>query len=155
MYKGLAPPQCCGQSNNMGWRYLLFCVGGITLTAFVGRFVVFTFRESPKFLVYRGHDDKAVKVLQQISVFNKRECGVTLAHFETLEAEHNAVYGEAETLGGGAKQLKATWKKKTSLELQRYKLLFSSFTMARMTILVFLTYFFDYFGFTVAGMSRI
>ncbi|KAF2010149.1 MFS general substrate transporter [Aaosphaeria arxii CBS 175.79] len=142
---------CCTKASNMGWRYLLFCLGAITLFVFFLRFVVFRFQESPKFLVYRGRDEKAVQVLQYVAKMNKRACNITLEDFEALEKEHNSLASSTPVLGGGAKQLQATWSEKIKLELVRFKILFSSPQMARLTILVWLTYICDYWGFTVAG----
>jgi len=142
---------CCGKSNNMGWRYLMFTMGAITLGVFFLRFVVFNFRESPKFLVYRGQDEKAIGVLEHIAKTNKRPCGVSLADFEALTAESDSQTSGEELLGTGAKQLKASWGTKIKVELARYKLLFKDFQMARLTILVWLTYICDFWGFTLAG----
>ena len=145
---------CCTKASNMGWRYNLLCLGGICLAIFFLRFVVFNFQESPKFLLYRGQDEKAVKVLQHIAKFNKRECSVTLEMFEALTDENDSTASRdtnTPMLGAGVKQLKATWQEKVKLEFQRYKILFSSFTMARLTILVWITYVFDYWAFSIAG----
>ena len=38
---------CCSKSKNMGYRYLLYTLGAITLFVFFLRFVVFRFQESP------------------------------------------------------------------------------------------------------------
>ena len=54
-------------------------------------------------------------------------------------------------LGGGDKQLKSTWVEKLKLEGDRFTILFSSVQMTRLTLLVWMTYIFDYWGFTVAG----
>lgn len=163
---------CCGRANNMGWRYLLFTIGGITLAVFILRFVIFRFQESPKFHVYRGRDDKAIKVLENVRRFNGQECKLTLQMFEDLTNEHDSMSSGAAMLGGGAKQLKKTWTEKVMLELDRYKMLFQPVStvtsskkarfgsvstmwdesrMARLTILVWLTYICDYWGFTLAG----
>jgi len=40
---------------------------------------------------------------------------------------------------------------KIKLEFVRYKMLFATSTMTRLTILVWITYVFDYWGFSVAG----
>ena len=135
----------------MGWRYTLLCLGGICITIFFLRFVVFRFRESPKFLLYRGRDDKAVEVLHQIAKFNGRESTVTLEVFEALNGEATST-GSADSdrpmLGASAKKLKENWGTRINVELQRYKILFSTFTMARLTILVWITYVRSYFSFT-------
>lgn len=129
----------------MGWRYLIFTVGGITLGCFILRFGIFRFRESPKFLLYRGRDAEAAKIIQQIAAFNKRDCQITEATFDKLTEEHNAMTraGDAAVLGAGKVQRETSWSKKLQLELYRYKILFSTVTLARITTLVWLTYFCD------------
>ena len=148
---------CCRKADNYGWRYLMFTLGGITLAVFLLRFVAFRFQESPKFLIYRGQDEKAIKALQYIAKYNGRECHLTVEAFESLTTDASST-GSSDTdrsgspiLGSGSKQTKATAKEKMQLELERYKYLFSSVTMARFTVLVWIIYMFDYWGFTIAG----
>jgi MFS family permease len=148
---------CCTKSENYGWRYLLFTLGAITMGVFFLRFIVFRFQESPKFLLYRGQDEKAIKVLQYIAKYNRRDCQLTLESFNALTSDASSTSSadtdrsRAPVLGSGKKQSDATLKEKFSLELQRYKYLFSSFTMARFTVLVWIIYMWDYWGFTIAG----
>ncbi|KAE9967622.1 hypothetical protein BLS_006267 [Venturia inaequalis] len=139
---------CCSKSQNMGYRYLLYTLGAITLTVFFVRFVVFHFQESPKFLVYRGRDDQAVEVLQNIARTNKRQCGITLDMLEQLTREHVETSSD---IADGSKLQTRTMKEKLMRELGRYKMLFSDFQMSRLTILIWLTYICDFWGFTVAG----
>ncbi|KAJ4423619.1 hypothetical protein N0V82_001787 [Gnomoniopsis sp. IMI 355080] len=178
---GLAPgTDCCGRSNNMGWRYLLFTLGAITLAVFCVRFFVFKFRESPKYLIYKGQDEKAISVIQHIAKVNRRQCGLTIADFDALSSESDStvIHSAPNTDGGSSsggrptrlvfkrsisgnllsngantfKRMKPQLsKKKLHKETERYKMLFSSFTMARLTVLVWLTYIMDFWGFTVAG----
>ncbi len=148
---------CCGRSNNMGWRYLLFTLGAITLFVFFARFVLFRFQESPKFLLYRGHDGKAIEVLQKIAAFNKRECSLTLDRFEELASDDisQESKGTGSTLpDDSGTKTKGKMKVKLLVELQRYKMLFATPTMVRLTILTWITYAFDYWGFTIAGIAR-
>lgn len=134
----------------MGWRYL-YTLGAITLLVFFLRFVVFRFQESPKFLLYRGMDEKAVQVLHNVARKNGMTCSLTLENLKALESEFDAGRGNP-MLGGGAKQLQTTWTQKVNLELDRFKILFSNFWMVRLMALTWLTYICDYWGFTVAGM---
>jgi len=67
--QGVIP--CCTKESNMGWRYTMFTLGCITLLIFILRFVVFTFRESPKYLLSKGFDAHALDVLYSIAKFNK------------------------------------------------------------------------------------
>lgn len=150
----LAPgAPCCTKASKMGWRYTLICLGAICLTIFFLRFVVFRFQESPKFLLYRGSDDKAVEVLQKIAKFNGRESSITLESFEALTNEHASMANRDTDMriDAGTEILKSTWVEKIKIELQRCKILFSNFAMARLTILVWITYVFDYWGFSIAG----
>lgn len=136
----------------MGWRYLMFTLGAITLGVFFLRFVVFRFKESPKFLVYRGKDEKAIAVLEYIAKFNKRECGISHDAFDALTSEHNSMNSGTELLGSGTKQLQLSLIEKLKLEAVRYKMLFAGWQMTRLTVLVWLTYIMDFWGFTLAGM---
>lgn len=138
----------------MGWRYLLFTIGGITLGVFFLRFVVFRFQESPKYLLYRGQDEKAIQVLHNIAKFNKRESTITTEVFTALTDEDSSTSTGSSSkpiLGGGSQQVKSSFTDKAKLELARYKLLFATATMARLTILLWIIYAFDYWGFSVAG----
>ncbi|KAM0336346.1 hypothetical protein ACHAPQ_004278 [Fusarium lateritium] len=149
-----AGANCCSRGDNMGWRYLLFTIGAITLLVFVLRFFVFNFRETPKFLVYRGKDADAIDTIQHMAKVNKKQCGLTLELFESLQSDDSSVgSGNSSTpvLGAGNKQLNMPRSQKLKLEMSRYKMLFSSAKMTRLTILVWLTYIMDYWGFTVAG----
>ncbi|EGY20260.1 uncharacterized protein VDAG_02276 [Verticillium dahliae VdLs.17] len=150
--------ECCSRGSNMGWRYLLFTIGAITLSVFILRFFVFTFRETPKYLIYRGQDAKAIETLHHMGQVNKRACKLTLAVFESLTTDDSSVgsgFGSGSAskamLGGGNRQLKLSWNEKLRLEMSRYKMLFDGWQMTRLTILVWLTYIMDYWAFTVAG----
>ena len=139
----------------MGWRYTLLCLGAICLVIFFLRFVVFRFQESPKFLIYRGRDDKAVMVLQKIAKFNGRESSITLESFEALANEHASTANrgpDLSTIDTGTKTTK-TWTEQVKTELKRCRILFSTFSIARLTVLVWITYIFDYWGFSIAGES--
>ena len=66
------------RSENMGWRYLLFTLGGCTLVLWGLRFFIFTLEESPRFLAGRGHDQEAVAVVQRLAAYNRRSCSLTV-----------------------------------------------------------------------------
>ena len=119
----------------MGWRYLFFALGAITLGLFVLRFFIFPFYESPKFLLTKGNDEEAVGVVRKIAAFNKRPCNLT------VEALREMV-GEAPS----NPTPKKTWRQRIYAEVIRHKLLFSSRRAIRITILVWLTWMFNYWG---------
>ena len=142
---------CCGKSNNFGWRYTLLTVGAITMGVFILRFFAFRFHESPKFLMYRGKDEAAVTVMQKVAQFNKQKCNLTLEMLQSLTEDDDSMGSRVPMIGGGKGQRKAGMVDKVKMELSRYQSLFANITMARLTILVWLTYACDFWGFTIAG----
>ncbi|KAI9890880.1 MAG: hypothetical protein M1814_003519 [Vezdaea aestivalis] len=147
---------CCLKADNQGWRYVMFTLGGITFFIFFMRFALFRFQESPKWLLSKGRDKEALKSLHYVAKFNKRPCDLTLATFEALStdtssAESDEIRAAKRTLGGGSAQRHAPLKDKILLEFDRIKILFSSPTMTRLTLLTWIIYAFDYWGFTIAG----
>ncbi|TPX07166.1 uncharacterized protein E0L32_010869 [Thyridium curvatum] len=147
---------CCARADNQGWRYLLFTLGAITIFVFALRFLVFTFRETPKFLLYRGRDADAVDTLRHMAHKNGQTCRLTLEVLESLEPSSGpgsigSGDSAAPVLGGGLNQLHAGRRDKVVLELSRYKMLFDGWPMTRLTLLTWLTYIMDYWAFTVAG----
>jgi len=83
---------CCSVSSNMGWRYEVIILGCVTLIIFFLRFFVFTFHESPKFLLARGKEAEAIEVLHKIAKFNRAPPPtLTLEMFAALdEMDSNA-----------------------------------------------------------------
>ncbi|KAF2451612.1 hypothetical protein P171DRAFT_478649 [Karstenula rhodostoma CBS 690.94] len=55
-------------------------------------------------------------------------------------------------LGGGTKQVQASWTEKVQLEFDGVKILFANIQMVHLTTLIWLTYFCDYQGLTVTGI---
>ena len=87
---GITDPGCCHRSNNMGWRYTMITIASITLFIFILRFLVFHFRESPKFLLAKGHDAHALDVLYSIAKFNKAAPPkLTMEDFHALDFEES------------------------------------------------------------------
>ncbi|KII90256.1 hypothetical protein PLICRDRAFT_40461 [Plicaturopsis crispa FD-325 SS-3] len=72
----------CTRKENMGWRYLIFTLGGITLLLWALRFFVFDLLESPRYLIGLGKDAEAVAVLQKMADFNGTTSHLTIAELE-------------------------------------------------------------------------
>lgn len=146
---------CCTKAKNMGWRYLLITQGAMCLAIFVLRFVFFRFQESPKFLIYRGQDRKAIEVLHYIARFNDRDSSITTELFESLADEDSSVVSDGSNSPNEAKEIKTSFSHKVKTEFSRSKILFSTAAMGRLSILIWITYIFDYWGFSIAGKVRI
>lgn len=66
----------------------MIVLGCITLGIFVLRFVVFRFRESPKFLLSKGQDVRAIDILYSVAKFNgKVEPKITMEDFQALDMD--------------------------------------------------------------------
>lgn len=157
----------CTRSNNMGWRYTLYTLGCITWLIFVARFFIFTFRESPQYLLARGKDAKALKIVQQILKTNKSKLEPLFTQADFREAarriaEHEGRPYDAEQddeqqgLHAGGKKA-SNWEttKKSAKEMLALflnaKTLFRNRTMARVTTIIWITFIADFWGFTLAG----
>ncbi|KAG5983934.1 hypothetical protein E4U55_006641 [Claviceps digitariae] len=148
---------CCGRSDNMGWRYLLYTLGALSFIVFFLRFAVFTFRETPKFLLYKGQDAKAIQVMQHMAEVNKQQCRLTLEHLQALGRDADSGVEDLASSSDSLipRQKRVSMFQKNSSKfwrwLGRYKMLFGGLQMTRLTLLVWLTYILDFSGFTVAG----
>jgi len=121
------------------------------------RFGVFSFQESPQYLLSKGRDAEAVKVLQKIAKANKRPCILTINTLEAISQESGITSPTTEDSGDlmleprGVGDAKTSVLKKARTELKRMGALFSTKYLARLTVLVWIIYAFDYWGFSIAG----
>ena len=66
----------------------MITLGAVTMLIFFLRFVIFTFHESPKFLLSKGHDEQAIEVIYAVAKVNNRPVpALTYEDFQTLDAE--------------------------------------------------------------------
>ena len=93
-------------------------------------------------------DGAAINVSHALSIVERLEtshgfirslttCSLTLEHLESLERDFDSIHSgnsNKPMLGGGTKQLQTTWMEKIKLEGDRFKILFSSFQMTRLTL---------------------
>jgi hypothetical protein len=76
----------CTRGANMGWRYFVIVMGGVTLLMFCVRFFIFHLYESPKYLMGKGQDDKAVEVVHAIAKKNGKESTLSVEDLRACEA---------------------------------------------------------------------
>ncbi|KAM5539420.1 hypothetical protein V8D89_006872 [Ganoderma adspersum] len=81
----------CTKEKNMGWRYLLWTLGGLMIVLFIFRFFVFHLYESPKYLMGRGRDGEAVEVIHTIAKYNGKTSSLTVEMLK--ECEKYAIEG--------------------------------------------------------------
>ncbi|KAH7883309.1 MFS general substrate transporter [Phlebopus sp. FC_14] len=90
------PPEPCPTSSNRGWRYFLFTMGGLTIFLWIIRFAVFDLSESPKFLMGRGRDEEAVKVIHKVAAYNGKTSSLTVEQLKQAEKLHMGLSAEAD-----------------------------------------------------------
>jgi len=83
-----SPPSPCPRSENQGWRYFLYTMGGFMLVLFVLRFFIFHLYESPKFLMGGGRDAEAVEVVHKVAQYNGATSNLTLDMLRGVERNH-------------------------------------------------------------------
>ncbi|GAA5988451.1 hypothetical protein JCM10908_003571 [Rhodotorula pacifica] len=150
---------CCSRSKNMGWRYTILTVGLLTLAIFIARFVIFTFYESPKFLLAKGRDEEAIGVLYKIAAFNKQPSPqLTIDDFRLLDKEYSETGSIAsdEPLQAGTKPLTTMQLAKLRLrqlagQFKHLKGLFATKRAIWISITLWIAYMALFWSFSVAG----
>ncbi|KAF5025151.1 hypothetical protein F66182_2791, partial [Fusarium sp. NRRL 66182] len=79
--------ETCTRRRNMGWRYFTLTVGGLTLLMFLARFLLFNMYESPKYLMSKGRDEDAVRVVHTVANKNGKTSNLTLEDLKACEPE--------------------------------------------------------------------
>ncbi|RFU74334.1 major facilitator superfamily transporter [Trichoderma arundinaceum] len=120
----------CLKSHNMGWRYFLIAMGGLTLLMFLTRFLLFSLYESPKYLMGKGQDEDAVRVVHEVARRNGKTSSLTIDDLKACEPEG---YVAQTDVGAVAKRHLVE-----QLDTQKVKALFSSFKLGLSTGLVML-----------------
>lgn len=113
----------------MGWRYLLFTLGGLTLFLWGLRFFLFSLLESPRYLIGLGKDAEAVAVIHKMADFNATTCCLTVD--QLIDAGRNA-----DGAGRGANFGHKVLSKSSVYNLSHIKALFATPKMAWSTSLL-------------------
>lgn len=68
----------CTKDNNQGWRYVWYASGALVFVMSILRLTVIRLKETPKYLIGAGKDEKVVESLQAIATKYNRPCSLTL-----------------------------------------------------------------------------
>ncbi|KAK4160962.1 mfs metabolite:h+ symporter [Cladorrhinum sp. PSN259] len=123
-----ADSEKCAKSENMGWRWFMITVGGITLAMFLVRFLLFDIHESPKYLVGKGRDEDAVSIVREVARRNGKECSLTV---EDLRRCEPAGYVQQKTGAGTVVK-----RRLEVVKFERVRTLFGTRKMALSTGLI-------------------
>lgn len=130
--------EICTRKGNMGWRYFLITVGGLTLIMFFIRFALFTIYESPKFLMGKGRDEDAVRIVHEVARRNGKTSELTLADLKACEPEGYEAQTDA---------VAAVKRRLEQVNLDRVRVLFSTKRLALSTGLIMVVWAFIGLGY--------
>ena len=71
----------------MGWRYYCFTSGGLALFLWAVRFAM-PLLESPRYLIGKGQDEEAVRVVQKLAKINGKTCNLSVEQLLAVERDH-------------------------------------------------------------------
>ncbi|KAL2372396.1 MFS transporter, metabolite:H+ symporter [Blastomyces gilchristii SLH14081] len=129
--------ETCSRGENMGWRYFMITVGGISMLMFFIRFACFTIFESPKYLMGKGRDEDAVRVVHEVARRNGKTSSLTLEALTALG------HGTTQRSGAGI----ALQRNLEKLDSNHVKSLFATPKLAWSTSLIILIWAFIGLGF--------
>lgn len=84
----------CPRSENMGWRYMWFLLGGVTMLMWFIRFFIYPIPESPKYLLAMKRAEEAMDVLHFIAKENHKSTSLTLEKLQQVGLGHTEVLSE-------------------------------------------------------------
>lgn len=120
----------CTKANNMGWRYFLIVMGGVWMILFVIRFL-FPVLESPKYLMGKGHDEEAVRVIQRLAKYNGKTCSLSVEDLQRCNSDAHKAGAERGESTARAQMRRAT----ENISLKHITGLFSTPSLAISTSL--------------------
>ncbi|KAF4492825.1 MFS siderochrome iron transporter 1 [Colletotrichum fructicola Nara gc5] len=123
----IAQGQTCTKSNNMGWRYFIVTIGGLTLVMFLVRFALFTIYESPKYLMGKGRDEDAVRIVHEVARRNGKITSLSVEDLKACEPEGYVARTDATA---------AVKRNLEKLDLSHVRVLFSTPRLALSTGLI-------------------
>ena len=117
-------------------------MGGVALMMFIGRFVFFTIFESPKFLMGKGNDSEAVRIVHEVARRNGKASSLTLEELTTCN--NYALPGTAQQTSTATAVVKRNLQK---LDSSHVKALFATKKLAFSTSTITLVWAFIGLGY--------
>ena len=130
--------EVCTRAGNMGWRYFVITMGGLTLLMFFIRFVLFTIYESPKYLMGKGRDEEAVRIVHEVARRNNKTTTLTVEDLKACEPE-----GYVQRVDPSA----AVQRKLATVNLDHVRPLFATRRLGRSTGLIMVVWAFIGLGY--------
>ncbi|CAM4951778.1 unnamed protein product [Rotaria socialis] len=74
----------CTNTNNSGWRYTFYTLGGFVFILSILRIVVIRMKESPKWLLSQNKDAEVVRIIHEIAQEAGKQSSLTLQQLESF-----------------------------------------------------------------------
>ncbi|CAF5098793.1 unnamed protein product [Rotaria magnacalcarata] len=74
----------CTNTNNSGWRYTFYTLGGFVFILSILRVVVIRMKESPKWLLSQNKDAEVVQIIHEIAQEAGKQSSLTLQQLESF-----------------------------------------------------------------------
>ncbi|KAE8358177.1 hypothetical protein BDV27DRAFT_169668 [Aspergillus caelatus] len=78
-------PATCPRRENMGWRYTLITLGGMSLVFTIIRLLAFKLPETPRYLLSQGRDQDAVEAVNHVARQNGRPEPLTIGMLREID----------------------------------------------------------------------
>lgn len=128
------PSAECTFEKNLGWRYVFWLLGGLTLILSAMR-AWFRIYETPKYLLGRGEDAQAVAVIQKIAARDGKQTWLSIEHFQAIDARIATAASNTNNTSMTQSIMRRSLDKLTP---DKFKALFSTPRMAISTTLILL-----------------
>lgn len=137
----------CTKAKNMGWRYFLLAVGGLCMAMFIVRFAFFTIFESPKYLMGRGENLEAVRVVHEVARRNGKKSSLTPEDLEKFNSQGQGAPGEGNSTQPATTATSAMKRRLEVVDASHVKALFATPQLALSTSMIILVWAFIGLGF--------
>ncbi|KAJ5948482.1 hypothetical protein N7454_001789 [Penicillium verhagenii] len=132
-----ATPETCSRSENMGWRYTMITLGGLSLVFTFVRMFLFKLPETPRYLLSQGRDKDAVDAVNYVARQNGKPELLTIGMFREIDAR----LGMVVTINEEEIHTKLSAKEIISENMdafkgKHYRGLFATRKLARQTIII-------------------
>ncbi|KAL6233793.1 hypothetical protein BDW75DRAFT_251807 [Aspergillus navahoensis] len=127
-----ATPDTCSRANNMGWRYTLISLGGLSLAFTFIRIFVFEMPETPRYLLSQGKDQAAVDAVNYVARQNGKPEPLTLLMLQAIDARLGIIPNATE----GLSTKEILKENMTEFRGEHYRALFATRKLSRHTALV-------------------
>ncbi|OJJ48149.1 hypothetical protein ASPZODRAFT_150442 [Penicilliopsis zonata CBS 506.65] len=131
----------CTRTEDMGWRYFLLAMGAIAMLMFAVRLSYFTIFESPKYLMGKGRNDEAVRVVHEVARRNGKASSLTVADLDDCDYQQQQQQQERQQQGNSGPSTAEILRRRLSkLDLAHIKALFQTPKRAYATTLIVLVW---------------